>query len=70
MKFIIPILMCFILIHCVNGFRTTLPTVLRTPDSAFRKLKQLSYPWDPKYFFMTLDGYPKLRVNYIDEGKT
>ncbi|CAL4215611.1 unnamed protein product, partial [Meganyctiphanes norvegica] len=45
------------------------PAVVRTPDSRFKDLYQQSYPWEPRYIWLTIPGVSKpLRVHYVDEG--
>ena len=46
------------------------PAVVRTPESRFKDLHTHGYPWDPKYFWMSVTGVNQpLRVHYVDEGK-
>ena len=42
-----------------------MPDIRRTPDARFANLP--GYPFAPHYV-ANLDGYPRLRIHYLDEG--
>ena len=65
-------LICFFLISlaCPTSITALLNDfILRTPDSQFNNLAEVGYPWAPKYTVYRPDGFPALRLHYIDEGK-
>lgn len=47
----------------------SLPRFVRTPESQFSNLPNIGYPWEPSYLQLQLNGFPPLRMHYLDLGE-